>query len=208
MGIIVSDFDGVIVRSRRSDKTFVWQQTIESDLGLSKEIQAKLFPTTQWTDILVGNEAFERHLASLFRQHNLTISVDTFIDYWLSKDLNWHPDVLGLFRDLKSQGHQLFIATNQDKVRANFLRNLPEVQELFSEVFASSDLGFVKPSPDFFRCLKQKLGARDTRVVFVDDSLNNVSAADELGFLGIHFDPDLDPNSSVMSLRAALSPLL
>jgi putative hydrolase of the HAD superfamily len=205
MGTIISDFDGVIVKSRLSDKTFVWQQTIESDLGLSNEIQAKLFPTNQWTNILVGNEDFERHLASVFAHHNVRISVDTFIDYWLSKDLNWYRDVLELFRELKSQGHQLYIATNQDKIRADFLRNLPEVQELFSGVFASSDLGFVKPNPDFFRSLKQKLGARNSPVAFVDDSVNNVKVAEEVGFSSIHFDPDLDPNSSVINLKAALS---
>lgn len=205
MGIIVSDFDGVIVKSRLSDKTFLWQQTIESDLELSKEIQTKLFPLTIWTNILIGNDSFERHLASLFYDHNLNLSADTFIDYWLSKDLNWYPDVLGLFRELKSQGHQLIMATNQDKIRADFLRNLPEVQKLFSDIFASSDLGFVKPSHDFFRSLKQKLGASDVPVAFVDDSINNVNAAEELGFLGIHFDPDLDPNANITNLKASLA---
>lgn len=208
MGILVSDFDGVIVQSRRSDKTFLWQQAIESDLGLSKDVQAKLFPVSQWTNILVGKDAFEEHLGVLFAHHKLKISVDTFIDYWLSNDLNWYPDVLNLFRELKSQGHQLVIATNQDKIRTEFLQKLPEVQELFSEIFASSDLGFVKPSPDFFRCLKQKLGVQNSSIVFVDDSAANVKTAGELGFLGVHFDPDLDHGASVISLKAALSPVL
>jgi FMN phosphatase YigB (HAD superfamily) len=76
------------------------------------------------------------------------------------------------------------------------------------QLSANFETWTVKPCPDFFRSLKQKLGAKDVPVVFVDDSVNNVKAAADLGFVGIHFDPDLDPSSSAKSLKAALSSVL
>lgn len=58
---------------------------------------------------------------------------------------------------------------------------------------ASCDLGTCKPSPEYFLKIRNHICPAESEDIFlIDDSLTNIESAEQCGFIGIHFDPDLN----------------
>ena len=61
----------------------------------------------------------------------------------------------------------------------------------FEGIVISGEVGAAKPDERIFRALIERHGIEPAETVFVDDTVANVEAADELGFVGLRFhDPD------------------
>jgi FMN phosphatase YigB (HAD superfamily) len=83
------------------------------------------------------------------------------------------------------------------------------VQSIFQAVFASSDFGVAKPDTGFFHELDGRFRVERSRAfVLIDDDIRNVRAAESVGWRGFHFNPDLDPSSSVEQLSKGVLGLL
>ena len=172
-------------------------------------IRDRFFEQPEWNRILCGQGDFRTMLSELFEKHRLTIDVDAFIEYWLTKDLNWNVDVLKFAEELKYSGHVLHIATNQDRIRGRHIREHVKIKRLFTEVITSADVGINKPSIEFFQKLRERLLKNSSGTpVLIDDDQRNIGTAHAAGFKGIYFNPDLDPNASIESLDTALNTLL
>jgi HAD superfamily hydrolase (TIGR01509 family) len=72
---------------------------------------------------------------------------------------------------------------------------------LFDEVVISAEIGVMKPAPEAFHAILDKLGVSATDSVFIDDFPRNVEGARAVGMHAVHFTPGLD-------LRAALQEFL
>ncbi len=55
--------------------------------------------------------------------------------------------------------------------------------DLFDHRFLSFDLGLVKPDPEIFEAVADRLPVRRERILFLDDNAVNTDAAQSLGFL-------------------------
>lgn len=209
MAKIFFDFDGVLVQSRSPNKTFLWQKDIEQDLKIPAHVRSLLFQQPEWNEIISGRGDFRKRLEETFRVNGLSLTAEVFVDYWLSRDLNWRQDVLTVASNLKKAGHSLFIATNQDRVRANFIKNQQEITSIFEGVFTSSELGVCKPSPAFFETIQgQKFSGINDIFIMIDDDPRNVEAANSLGWRGLTFNPDLEKSHSIEFLKATLAKAL
>jgi putative hydrolase of the HAD superfamily len=56
----------------------------------------------------------------------------------------------------------------------------------FDEVVVSGQVGLRKPDPAIFTLACERLGTASSEVVFVDDLLDNVRAAERVGMRGVH----------------------
>jgi len=57
----------------------------------------------------------------------------------------------------------------------------------FDHVYASHQLGFAKPEPRFYQYIEDKERIGLDRIIFIDDTLENVIAARKIGIKSIHF---------------------
>lgn len=78
------------------------------------------------------------------------------------------------------------IATNQDHHRYMAITKDPLSQELFGQIFSSSELGIAKPSIEYFEkiyamLLQEHPGLKKDQIIFVDDILENVDSAKQFG---------------------------
>jgi putative hydrolase of the HAD superfamily len=209
MASVFFDSDGVVIRSRGSDGTFLWQSDLQAKLGIGPSVTAALFEQPRWNEILCGRRRFRDHLRAVFAAAGVTCSPDEFIEFWLANDLTWHTGVLELAERLTAAGHRLFIATNQDALRSAHIRTQPAVARLFDGVFASADLGACKPSVEFHTAVRRRLPlSSDAECVVIDDGQQNVDAAATAGWRGILFDPDRVPSHTPEYLRSELRSLL
>lgn len=100
--------------------------------------------------------------------------------------ININDRVVALIKTLKSTC-TIGLCSN---TIGSYLRTLLEhygLTELFDAMIFSSECGWVKPDPEIFRLLLQKLSARAENAVFIDDTIANVEAARRMGMKGIVF---------------------
>jgi putative hydrolase of the HAD superfamily len=95
-------------------------------------------------------------------------------------------------RQLKKDGYQTAIITNNIAEFKDLWRALIPVDELFDLVVDSSTEGVRKPDPEMFRLALSRLGnVPPERSVFLDDYDSNVNAAVSLGIHGILVGEDI-----------------
>jgi putative hydrolase of the HAD superfamily len=84
-------------------------------------------------------------------------------------------------RELREAGFGCHLATNQDDLRASYMRARMGYDELLDRSFYSCEIGAAKPDEAFFHRVAQELGVELRELVFVDDTLENVHAAQAIG---------------------------
>jgi len=84
---------------------------------------------------------------------------------------------------LKAQGRRVYLLTNaphafhREKYRLPYLR-------LFDGVFASCDVGLLKPDPEIYRLFLRTFGLRAEECFFIDDVRANIEGAAGVGIAG------------------------
>lgn len=57
----------------------------------------------------------------------------------------------------------------------------------FHDIVISGEVGVEKPDPQFYEVLVQRLGAKPSEVLFIDDLTTNIDVAQELGLSALHY---------------------
>jgi putative hydrolase of the HAD superfamily len=81
------------------------------------------------------------------------------------------------------------------------LRSERRLERWFDVVVASCEVGRCKPDPEIYRICLERLGLTADATLFVDDRMENLQAARDIGLQTQHFLGD----SSVSDLRRALA---
>ena len=171
--MILWDADGVLFQTFTTDGHFRWSQTVEADIGLTEPLLHRLF-TEEWDDVLRGKTEAHARVQSFFTTHQISIKAEDFIAYWLEKDSLVNEEIakhLTLFPSC--------IASNQSKMRA---RHFPQwLGNRIQRVFASCDIGALKPEPAFYAHIEDTLELEPRQLCLIDDTAINVKAAQERG---------------------------
>ncbi len=97
-------------------------------------------------------------------------------------------DMVSFSKNMKNKGKYVYLASNLNKETARYLWKDEKWETLFDGLFASSFIGFSKPARGFFLHIDAKVAIEDpTKVLFIDDSLTNVKAAETLGWKGYYY---------------------
>ena len=109
-----------------------------------------------------------------------------FADLWehFARPEAWRPlpEGVQLVEDLKRAGGEVALASNFDE-RLFAIARVVEPLTFADHIFASSELGWRKPAPEFFREVERRLARRPEELVLVgDDPLLDVAAARKAGW--------------------------
>ncbi|MFT4296009.1 MAG: HAD family phosphatase [Micropruina sp.] len=177
-------------------------------------------PVPGWTDEMseLGGgpdfveELFQRELAALdgsidlaevvvelLESRGLPLRWEQVIQTWQAVDL--YRPMLQLVTDVRRAGVITALATNQHSYRGEWMRRTLPYRDYFDHSFYSYELGTAKPDPAYFEHVIEVLGVAPEAAVFVDDRLDNVEAARELGLHGIHCSPVGDADLVRTELR-------
>ena len=97
------------------------------------------------------------------------------------------PEGIELARTLKQLGYKLYILSNWDPTSFPLLvKQFPEIFELFDGVMTSGKTGMIKPNPDIFEACLKKFNIQRSQAIFIDDTIENIQAAQKLGITSIH----------------------
>jgi len=111
-------------------------------------------------------------------------SVDDLLTYWFEWDRGRDEEVITKINEWRSQGIPCYLASDQEKYRAEYLMNNVGLKDVVDGAFFSCNLGFQKNSPEFFTSILSELKVAPEEVVYFDDDQKNVEVANEIGIKG------------------------
>lgn len=171
----IFDADGVVIRS------WGFADVLEERYGITRH-QTRSFFKGPFRECLIGRASLRGALVPFLTEWGWPESVDEFVHLWMTSDDQPVDDLLAVVRDLREAGETCCLASNQEAVRADYLRHEMGFAKQFDALFFSCDLGLAKPDPEFFRTVNARLSSPDMAVFFWDDDLRNVQAAVEVGW--------------------------
>lgn len=185
------DVDGVLVHGyhARPELTRRWNENLLEDLGVDPERFTQEFIFDIFIKkVVVGQmslvEALDRRLPSLGYKGSPMV----FVDYWLTHDSELNRPLLELVRKLKQRDDvRLYIATNQDHLRAHWLWQNMGLASLFDDIFYSARVGIRKPQRGFFDFIEHRIGPQAEPPLFFDDTPDVVAGARAHGWEAVVF---------------------
>lgn len=143
------------------------------------------FFRNEWQSIVTGDSDLKESIAGNPDLWQWDGTVDELIDFWCKTEDIRNEELVNVISELKEKGILCFLATDQEKYRAEYMKNVM-FKDLFIDYFISSDLGATKTDPRFFELVLENLtvkhpGIKPNEIIFFDDSQSKVDTAKALG---------------------------
>ena len=159
----------------------------EKELGLIPgTINTIMFESPLWQQALLGRLGMSEYWQAIGPQLNLSsrAAIQRFqTRYFEDEQIN--TVVLDIIKQLISS-FKLAIVSNHPPGLCHWLAAW-NIEHLFDVVICSGDEGVAKPDAAIFQLALERLSITAEEALFVDDTLEHVHAARELGMHGHHF---------------------
>lgn len=184
---IVFDFGGVILDL---DGVHTGYPDVLAEIFQIDLEQAKAIWDENKTGVITGKESPKEFLVRMKAELQLDFDVDRAINFWEEKNfitqdrIDWQ--LVGMMESLKNE-YQIHLLTDQINLNNGASAWMCDVTRHCQKILRSYEQGYRKPSPEAFENLLAKINAPNTpdSVIFIDDSQQNVDAANAAGIHGI-----------------------
>lgn len=183
---LMLDVDGVLVTGRPVDGQ-PWHSELLGDLGIDIDWLRSAFFKVSWPEIVVGRLDLLPALQACLDHAGIDIRASVLIGYWFSMDSRVDQEILAQCGALRRAGVSVYLATNQDHLRAKYLMKDMNLSSHVDGIFYSAQLGVAKPDLGFYRGVTDALCADPAEILLIDDTKNNVRAAHEAGWDAHHW---------------------
>ena len=171
---VLWDADGVLQQVPSS-----WFELLGGVLGHEESLALLDLLLPQMDQAIRGFVAMTDRLPAALDQRGLSRHAEEVSEVWGTID-PLEP-ARELVRELRAAGFGCHLATNQDDLRTSYMRARMGYDELLDRCFYSCEIGAAKPDEEFFRRVAEELGVELGELLFVDDTLENVHAAQAYG---------------------------
>lgn len=173
--ILLLDMDGLVVIR---DKVFSVRISEKLNIPLEKFLP---FFKNEFQLCLVGKADLKSELKKYAPAWGWKNSVDELLKFWFDGEKEINHEVLDKALDLRKKGYQIYLVTNNEKYRVDFLWNKIGLKKYFDGMFSSAEVGLKKPDPKFYLKVLEILKVTPDQVIFMDDDEGNVESAKEIG---------------------------
>jgi putative hydrolase of the HAD superfamily len=181
---LVVDIDGVLVRGRPGDNRR-WHTDLAADLGIRYDDLQTHFFAPYWQDIIIGRRRLRDLLTPVLAKIAPHLSAEELIAYWFAHDSALDHEVLRQVDRARATGMRTVVATNQEHERSHYLWHDLRLREHFDSMVFSAAVGAKKPDAPFYQSVTELLNVRPDAVLFIDDTFENIAAAQSQGWQAI-----------------------
>lgn len=174
---VLFDADGVILLPRKK----YFSDILAEDYKIPLELILPLFKN-EFQDCLAGRADLKEVLQRKYlTKWGWKGSVEDLLTYWWRGEGKVNKPVLGLIKELREKGTRCFLASDQEKYRAEHLLKTLKLEKFLDGAFFSLKMGVGKNSRLFFEKILTGLKLKPEEVLFWDDEEENVAVAKEVG---------------------------
>jgi len=124
--------------------------------------------------------------------------IQAYHDNWRDSIGDSYAGTIEILKQLKQAGYHLYGLSNWSAETFPLAREKYDFFGLFDDMVISGEVGHVKPDPEIFQIMLNKIGRPAQECLFIDDSLPNIKQAEAMGFAVVHF---LSPEQLAATLR-------
>lgn len=142
----------------------------------------------EWNAHQDKGRAFKEGVADLSKRFpHYARLIQAYHDHWMDSigEANW--GTVEIARQLKRMGYPLYGLSNWSAETFPYARQKYDFFDLFDDIVISGAVGFIKPEPEIYLIMLEKIGRPAQECLFIDDSLPNLRQANKMGFHTIHF---------------------
>jgi len=172
---VLFDADGV-VQSVPDDWLQQWEDFMVAP-GDTKQFVSDIFAAE--APHAIGEPEFTASIEKVLRKWNLLTKIDAVLEMW--KKIILDEEIFALIQKIRNAGTFVGLATNQHHYRLEYMQNSLKYSDYFDELYVSCEIGYKKPSSEYFSYIINRLDCDSSKILFVDDSEENVIGAQNLG---------------------------
>ena len=142
-----------------------------------------------WNAQLDKGRSFTEGVALLSRQfpHRADL-IQAYHEHW-EKSIGKHfQGTVEIMKRLKQSGYQVYGLSNWSAETFPIVRDRYDFFGLLDDIVISGEVGAIKPEPEIFKIMLERIGKPAEQCLFIDDSLANIEQAHKMGFATIHFE--------------------
>lgn len=172
---LILDADGVLLQNPKK-----FSQRYSEKFAVPIE-QMLTFFDNQFQDCILGKKDLKLELQKVLPLWGWEKSVDELMDFWLLGESNLNQSLLDFLPKVKAKGVKIFLGTNNEKYRAQYIVHNLDLKRHLDSVYASWEVGYKKPSQEYFQHIINDLKLIPGEILFVDDDPKNVEGAKQAG---------------------------
>ena len=173
--VLLFDADGVLITGE------MFSRILAREHGISTE-QTLPFFDGPFQECIIGNADLKETVSPYLEGWGWKTGVDSFLEYWFSCEHLIDQELIEYIQKCRKNGIKCYVATNQEKHRAEYMLNKLGFAKSFDKLYASSHLGHKKPDVNFFvKLLEDLSNVKKEEILFWDDSTKNIQVAREFG---------------------------
>jgi len=154
--------------------------------GMERFLQEVNF--SDWNLQLDKGRPFVEGIALLSQQFpQYSHLIQAFHDNWTDSVGDPVAGTVDILKRLKKAGYALYGLSNWSAETFPYMRQKHDFFDLFDDMVISGEVGHVKPDPEIFQILLDKIGRPASECLFIDDALSNIDQARKMGFATVQF---------------------
>lgn len=113
--------------------------------------------------------------------------IQAYHDNWKDSIGDHLEGTVEIMKRLKEAGYRLYGLSNWSAETFPLMRHKFEFFNLLDDIVISGDVGMIKPEPEIFEHILERIGKPAGACLFIDDAKANVEQARKMGIVTIHF---------------------
>lgn len=126
-----------------------------------------------------GEPGFQQSIEGVLRKWDSIADIDQALSMWTLIELN--HDILSFVQELRNRNIFTGLATNQHQYRLEYMQDVLRYEDYFDALYVSCEVGYKKPSKEYFSYIIDALTRKPSEILFIDDSEKNVMGAKAVG---------------------------
>lgn len=178
--IIAFDFGGVLGTDADEWDTFF--KPVLNITGLTAEEITSIF-NKHWPLLKVGKMPIQNYWREIGTKNNID---PKDIREIYNSCIHLDEKIMNFAKSLRNK-HKLVIISNDAKDWMDAKIEKFHLDNIFSKIYSSANLGISKPNKEIFTYVLNDLGIKPNELIFIDNQLNNYESAKLMGINAIHF---------------------
>jgi putative hydrolase of the HAD superfamily len=180
---IIWDFGGVLQRTENPGPRLQLAQRLGTSPG---ELEYLVFASDSSLQAQLGKISLDQHWENVRLYYNLpSEEIQCFIkSFWEGDQIDY--ELVDIVRRLRSRYRTALLSNAWDNLRS-LMANDWHISDAFDTIVISAEVGLMKPDPQIFRLVLEKVDVAPQKAVLIDDFKENIEAARCQGLNVIHF---------------------
>ena len=179
---LIWDLEGVLMVTGEKDLP----STVAMKLGAPYEKVREIFYSDINDKVDLGEitqDEFNQHVLDTLQlpgEKKVVLEKIVYEDFFIDDQL------LKTIAELRGRYKMGLLSNFSDELRQR-IDNEWDLGSAFDEIIISCEVGLVKPDPEIFNLMLDRLGVRADEAVFIDDRIKNIEGAKKIGLHAVFF---------------------